>query len=167
MRTWSGHSPSDPPTRFWAKVARGEPDACWEWTAARDRRGYGRFKVRQQSVKAHRFAYAAEHGAFEPGWIVCHSCDNPPCCNPGHLFLGTHASNAQDKVAKGRGPYGEANPSARLTSLAVVEMRKLRCEGATLSALGAAFGVSTAHAGRICRGLNWKVAGDNLAACAA
>jgi HNH endonuclease len=94
---------------------------CWEWSGARDRYGYG--KLRRDTVywKAHRLAWTLEHGPIPDGMYVCHHCDNPPCVNPAHLFLGTSRDNQLDRVAKGRHnqtakthcprghPYDEAN----------------------------------------------------------
>lgn len=91
--------------RFWARVRRGGVDDCWEWQGPRDRKGYGccypgRFAG---SRLTHRFAWSTTHGPIPQGLFVCHKCDNPPCCNPNHLFLGTVRDNAIDMVRKGRG----------------------------------------------------------------
>ena len=91
--------------RFWAKVDRASSDACWPWLATHGRFGYGEFKVggrSGRSVKAHRVAWELTHGPISDGLFVLHRCDNPPCCNPGHLFLGTHADNMRDMAQKGR-----------------------------------------------------------------
>lgn len=96
-------TPIDPETRFWAKVDR--TDDCWTWTAATTGSGYGRFghqNARGGWVAAHRFAYELANGPIPDGMFVCHKCDNPPCVNPSHLFLGTHQDNMRDMDAKGR-----------------------------------------------------------------
>lgn len=89
--------------RFWGKVERQSADVCWIWRGTLVRGGYGQFSVRPgQRCAAHRFAWELSNGAIPDGLFACHRCDNPPCVNPAHLFLGTPKDNMQDKVAKGR-----------------------------------------------------------------
>lgn len=89
--------------RFWGKVNRIGFEECWEWMAARDPNGYGRIGgKRPRAELAHRVAYRLTRGDIPLGLHVCHSCDNPPCCNPNHLFLGTDLDNNRDMRAKGR-----------------------------------------------------------------
>ena len=94
---------------FWSMVDRNGPtqphmtDGCWVWTGIKHR-GYGRFGQRGRS---HRIAYEATVGPIPEGASVCHHCDNPPCCNPAHLFVGTNADNVADMVAKGRQAKGD------------------------------------------------------------
>lgn len=91
------------PTTFWARVDQRGIDECWLWRLARDEYGYGRVRYHQREWHAHRLAWALVHG--DPGTnCVCHHCDNPPCCNPAHLFRGTHTDNMQDSTRKGRHP---------------------------------------------------------------
>lgn len=89
--------------RFWSKVDLKGPDDCWEWQASKLPDGYGSFGVRSRVVdKAHRVSWVLKNGPIPDGMSVCHRCDNPPCVNPDHLFLGTQQDNMKDMVSKGR-----------------------------------------------------------------
>jgi len=91
----------DHSAHFWERVdMSGGPDACWPWTGARHPSGYGGVSWRGGRVNAHRVAYELAYGNPGKGF-VCHHCDNPPCCNPAHLFLGTAQDNYRDSIAKG------------------------------------------------------------------
>lgn len=92
--------------RFWSKVDRTKPDACWPWIGYRNVHGYGTFWFEDRHVIASRMAWELTHAPITNGLFVCHRCDNPPCCNPAHLFLGTMADNFHDAVAKGRVALG-------------------------------------------------------------
>lgn len=103
--------------RFWAKVRRGEQNDCWEWSAGVDNFGYGRLNTRGVVDLAHRLSWELAHGPIPDGMCVLHRCDNPPCVNPRHLFLGTRDDNVQDMIAKGRhwrGPNWSGDHAARL-----------------------------------------------------
>lgn len=95
--------------RFWAKVDRRGPDECWEWRAGKNRTGYGLFGVDKGSKLSHRIALRFSGVDVPDGMFVCHRCDNPPCCNPAHLFLGTQFDNMRDCSAKGR-VFAQAHP---------------------------------------------------------
>lgn len=95
--------------RFWAKVDKNGPvhprlgTRCWLWTAARSPRGYGKFGVNGKNSYAHRVAYLVLTGKSIPDALrVCHHCDNPPCVNPEHHFIGQQRDNVHDSLAKGR-----------------------------------------------------------------
>lgn len=88
--------------RFVGKIQKGGLDDCWPWLAGCDADGYGRFKVGHWVVKAHRMAYELFKGKIPAGLQIRHSCDNPPCCNPAHLLLGTNFDNMRDKIERGR-----------------------------------------------------------------
>jgi hypothetical protein len=90
--------------RFWAKVERRGIDECWPWKATR-RNGYGRLSAARSGglQGAHRIAWSLANGEIPAGLKILHHCDNPPCCNPQHLFLGTQADNVHDMFRKGRG----------------------------------------------------------------
>lgn len=90
--------------RLWDRVDRsGGPDACWEWSGYRTRRGYGQIGEGRTIHPTHRVAWEQTHQAkVLPGFVVRHDCDNPPCCNPSHLRLGTDADNVRDMIDRGR-----------------------------------------------------------------
>lgn len=94
------HGPAS--ARLAAYVQRGEPDECWEWMGTRDHRGYGESRINRKRHAAHRMAWEAVNGPVPEGMGVLHRCDNPPCCNPAHLFVGDQVANMRDARAKGR-----------------------------------------------------------------
>lgn len=135
--------------RFWIKVQviEQDPDACWEWQAYRNPLGYGVVGTSQgQTALAHRVAYELHHGVEIPaGQLVCHTCDNPGCCRPDHLWAGTNADNMADMVAKGRGraPKGTASPNAKLAEDDVRSIRQRYAAGnVTQQALADEYGVT-------------------------
>lgn len=119
---------------FTAKIAHDPATQCWVWTAARNERGYPIFNIgsvkdgNRRTVRAHRLSFHHFTGIDPLGLCVCHRCDNPPCVNPDHLFLGTDQDNANDMVQKGRhrsglGPQkGESNVKAKLTEAQVLHL---------------------------------------------
>jgi len=90
--------------RFWEKVdVSSGVGSCWPWTGARDPNGYGRFAIgKDRSDKASRIAFRLVHGSIPGGLYVLHDCDNPPCCNPAHLYAGTQRQNVHDAMRRGR-----------------------------------------------------------------
>jgi hypothetical protein len=117
--------PKDPPAqpkmlRFWARVDRsGGPDSCWPWVGGRDMVGYGNAKMMlygQRYRYAHRISWVITKEAPIPaGLSVLHRCDNPPCVNPSHLWLGTQRDNVADRDRKGRGRCASQSDHAKLT----------------------------------------------------
>jgi hypothetical protein len=96
-----------------AARSRVTESGCWEWDGYRNELGYGICVLRRQRWRAHRLAWAYVHGPIPDGMVICHRCDNPPCINPDHLFLGTHRDNTADMMRKGRNAY--VNPMAGKT----------------------------------------------------
>lgn len=86
--------------RFLQKVDQGA--ACWMWTGAKSSKGYGQFWLKGKQESAHRVSYALFVGIIPEGSLVCHTCDQPSCVRPEHLWTGTHSANTLDAVAKGR-----------------------------------------------------------------
>lgn len=85
--------------RFLVKVRK--TDACWVWEGSQASNGYGSFSIKK-SIRAHRLSWMLYRGDIPAGLFVCHKCDNPPCVNPAHLWLGTNQENVIDSVKKGR-----------------------------------------------------------------
>lgn len=139
--------------RFWARVDR-TGEGCWEWQGARQNRthGYGTAQWRGQPMSAHRKAWFLENGPIPEGMFVCHRCDNPPCCRPDHLFLGTPAQNSADMTAKGRQARnrGTRAPNAKATAGQVRELRRrYDAGGVSTHQLAREFGMSSMPVWRI------------------
>ena len=89
--------------RFVVKIKKGDnKDDCWIWLGSKTVQGYGRISIAGKLVATHRIAYEMFKGKIPDGLQIRHSCDNPPCCNPAHLLLGTNFDNVQDKIQRGR-----------------------------------------------------------------
>lgn len=151
--------------RYEKKRVRSGPDECWLWTGARHKSGHGEFFVSRERgrVRAHTYALELETGVpCPPGKEGCHHCDNPPCCNPAHLYYGTRQDNVDDMWRRGRGACGEAAGSAKLTEEQIVEMRVRFAAGETLLKLAADYGVSDSSVSMIANGLRWAHAGGPI-----
>ena len=143
--------------RFWAKANKGRPDECWPWAGACDR--YGLLKwIKYKETKAHRVSWIIHHGPIHKGRHVLHTCDNPPCVNPAHLFLGDPKANAVDRNRKGRAAPtdGENNGRSLLTWADVREIREGYEKGRTQASLGAEYGVWPTTIGLIVRRETWR-----------
>lgn len=151
--------------RFWANVEKS--DGCWTWKlATRGAQGYGTTKWQGRTYATHRLAWELTHGPIPPGLLVCHSCDNPPCVKPGHLFLGTPADNMRDMRDKGRArpprARGEATSRALLTEAQVRMVRLRHANGETMAALARELRVSFGAIRAIVHRDNWGWLPDDL-----
>ncbi|QOK95212.1 HNH endonuclease [Ralstonia pseudosolanacearum] len=141
--------------RFLAKFAIGAPGDCWLWTGATHPQGYGLIKRKDGAqLRAHRLAYELAYGVIPVGTFVCHRCDNPRCVRPDHLFLGSHADNMADMVAKGRAARmcGSRNGGARLQPDEVVAIRQAEGRHGDIAAR---FKISASAVGLIKRRERW------------
>lgn len=154
--------------RFYSKIRPGAPDECHEWTASCSIGGYGRFGTAPGTmVYAHRVAYMLHHHVELPPrdpyskTFVLHTCDNPKCCNPAHLYLGTAQNNTNDMKRRGRSLIGEASGSAILSEDDVRSIRAFYAVKANRGALGREYlsqryGISFNSIGDITGGRSWK-----------
>lgn len=154
-----------PAERFAGKVDKRGPDECWPWKPPKHRSGHGEFFVSPErgKVRAHSFALELATGVpCPPGREACHRCDNPPCCNPAHIYYGTRQDNVNDMVQHGRALLGTAHPNAKLTETQVLEMRQRRAAGTPQRQLAADYGVSAAYVSTIVNGLVWSHVGGPI-----
>ena len=147
--------------RFWEKVDIRGDDACWPWLASKAGNGYGYFRGGSehdyQGLYAHRVVWELTYGGIPDCMHVCHHCDNPPCCNPKHLFLGTHAENQADMAKKGRSILGEKHHNARLSAKQVLEIRaRWSTNHVTQRELATIFNVSRPTIAKIVNRYRWQ-----------
>jgi hypothetical protein len=153
------HGSTDDPRRpwletFWSHVDKSND--CWVWTSSVDRRGYGLFGATRAPIRAaHRLSWYIATGE-DPGTLhVCHHCDNPPCVNPAHLFLGNDAANHADMATKQRSSWGERSGHAKLTEGDVREIRQLAARGVRHAEIAERFSVSRVTVSDIHRRKSW------------
>lgn len=147
---------------FWSKVLVTEMSACWVWQGATNLKGYGRYYTGKRwglskHVVSSRLAFMFEYGVVLPGVVmVLHRCDNPPCCNPDHLFLGDAQANTTDMILKKRHAHGEANGQHVLTGAQVKEIKREVATGAHYDEVATRFGVASWTVRGIASGHRWK-----------
>lgn len=141
--------------RFWSKVAVGTKKVCWPWVGSKDQHGYGQINVKGRPIKASRVALLLS-GKNLGKSCALHRCDNPACCNPRHLFVGTKAQNSRDMIAKGRSIVGTRNARHKLTEEDVRTIRRESKKGRTNKEIARGFLVHRMTVSRIVRGKNWR-----------
>jgi len=111
--------------RLRCRTAEPDQNGCAIWIGARHISGYGQLRWENQMQPAHRLAWQMKHGPIPRGLVICHHCDNPPCVNVDHLFIGTRGDNNHDRTVKGRTahPKGEKNGRAKLTEAEILAIR--------------------------------------------
>ena len=137
---------------FWAHVDVRGPDECWLWTAGRGKRGYGQFSILTWPYSAHRVSMSL-NGRDPLELNACHTCDNPPCCNPAHLFAGSDADNMADRDAKLRTARGDRVGIAKLTEDSV---RAIRRDPRPLRVVAVDYGVGYSTIGKIKQRKLWR-----------
>lgn len=140
--------------RFWSKVEK--TDTCWLWRGNRLRAGYGRFWLGERTLMAHRVSWRIASGRDPGPLFVLHKCDNPPCVNPSHLFLGTQLDNMADKVLKCRQVRGEMRANAIWRESDVIRLRELVAGGSSIAAAARLMGMKYALAKGIIQRRLWS-----------
>jgi hypothetical protein len=151
---------------FFSRLVAGDVEDCWPWKD--HEQGYGQMMFNHESYSAHRLSWEFHRGPVPSGIHVLHHCDNPPCCNPAHLFLGTNLDNMTDKVSKGRQAkggavrknhshlHGEKIGTAKITAETVMEIRRLDAAGKHPAKIAKEVGVVERYVPLIASGKCWK-----------
>lgn len=146
---------------FLSKVNKKAPNGCWEWTGHRVPKGYGRMFLDRKQFAVHRWSYEHFVAPIPKGLFVCHRCDNPPCCNPAHLFVGTAGDNKRDAIGKYRHARREKHGRSKLSEADILEITRLYVPR-TYSGPGSSrelakrFGVDITTISRAATGRLWK-----------
>ena len=150
---------TDVAVRLMNKLVR-KPSGCWEWQGFRGPRGYGQIGLGSRKLgleSTHRMAWMIYNEDEVPeGFFVCHKCDNPPCCNPHHLYAGTPQQNISDSVSRGRNAKGDMLPQTKLDLIKAREIHALRESGWKQRRIAERFGISQGHVSEILAGRYWN-----------
>jgi hypothetical protein len=147
---------------YWYNVSAPNEDGCMVWMRGKTAAGYGVLTYRNSRWYTHRLAWYLTYGDIPEKMSVCHKCDNPPCCNPEHLFLGTKKDNSQDMAEKDRSPHGERNGQSRLKEEDVRGIHELRLNGWTLDRIGKRYTIGIPSVYKIIVGQRWRRIYDAL-----
>lgn len=139
--------------RFVENIQIKGPNDCWEWAGSKTSANYGLLYVNGKLEYAHRFSLELDGRPVPDRHHACHSCDNPPCVNPAHLFVGTPLDNTLDKVQKNRHTYGEKHPHSKLSNEDVATIRVLFEQGVWQADLARQFNVNSSHISNIVNNL--------------
>lgn len=142
--------------RFFKHFGTPNKKGCIEWKGSIGVFGYGRIAEGKKFFQAHRLSYIYNRGHIPEGLIVCHQCDNPPCVNPKHLFLGTYKDNTQDCHSKMRHNFGTKNGQAKLNDEKIRAIRKRYKEGASYYKIADEFGINFSNVGYIVKRKTWR-----------
>ena len=144
-------------------VTPGDPDECWEWLGWRSPQGYGRFNLGGRQITASRAAAILAGMDVRDGLDVCHTCDNPPCVNPAHLYVGTRSRNLQDMADRGRHPkrgLSEKDWSAKYSDVAVEDWKTSHARGESFKSIARRYGAHPTTISRTIRGIQRKGASN-------
>jgi len=148
---------------YWNNVEKHDFSRCWVWKRCKNKKGYGLLQYdgpdgMERHQKSHRMAWRLSFGPIKKGLHICHKCDNPSCCNPSHLFMGTNHENVLDKMEKGRMQRGENTSRAKLNPTKVREIRtKYKAnEFLSMETLGKEYGVTPGSIYNVIAYISWS-----------
>jgi len=145
---WNSDLPFD--ERFWEKVDIKSIDECWPWKAALDGKGYGQIRSKGKQLISSRIAWELTNGPIPEGMLILHKCDNRTCCNPNHLYIGTHSDNMQDRENRNRAPNAGRPPS--IPNEIIKTIKQLYKEGNSQMSMSRQFGISQPYISYILHG---------------
>lgn len=135
---------------FWNRVDRKSPEECWPWLSYISDTGYGQICRYGIRLKAHRVAYELTYGEILDSRLCLHKCDNRKCCNPAHLYIGTHKDNMRDRQLRYKGPY-LGGKDRKFTDEDILAMQKLSKSGKRQIEIANLFGLSRGHVSDLLR----------------